>query len=33
MRFNPKSILDWIAVAVFMVGVWIAIYTTILRHP
>jgi hypothetical protein len=25
--------MDWVAILIFLVGIWIAIYTTSLRHP
>jgi hypothetical protein len=32
-RLRNLSFMDWAAILVFFAGVWIAFYTTSLRHP
>jgi hypothetical protein len=32
-RLTHLSLMDWVAIVTLLVGVWIAVYTTSMRHP
>ncbi len=32
-RLRNLTPMDWVAIVIFLIGVWIAIYTASLRHP